>query len=227
MKYFGKFEKDENSRVYRTRTFVCLDGSSQSIEPNVTEIIGTIFMLNPGSSRPLNSEPNSPFEGYAFNQYTDLETDETMNVFIDIFSKLQGNKKFTKGIVEIKNLFNYREGTLTNDDWKFITDDIKKDINHLNINSSPTFYGEFIFFAWGTSKLINSEIKSYSQQIFNKSKKDNMNILYISPKPEVESEKHLSFYHPLGGHWKADKRERFNNSIFETFNSLQAQINFE
>ena len=66
MKFFGKFEKDSNNRIYRTKTFICLDGSSSMKEPKISSIIGTIFMLNPGSSRPLGSDINTPFNNSAF-----------------------------------------------------------------------------------------------------------------------------------------------------------------
>ena len=183
-------------------------------------------MLNPGSSRPLNSDKNNPFKNNIFNNYTKLETDNTMDVFIDVFSKLQKEKKYINGIIEIKNLFNYREGNLTNDDWLFITGNIKNNNNSLNTNINPIFNGNFVFFGWGTSKLVNQEIKNYAKNIFNKCVKDEKIILYISPKTEIESQKYLSFYHPLGGHWKKDKMLKFNESMYEIFNNLEAKINF-
>lgn len=126
MKFFGKFEKDNQSKIYRTRTYIGFDDLVKIEKPNTTDVLGTIFMLNPGSSRPLNSDVNKPFENYTFKQYVELETDDTMNVLMDIFSALQKEKKYLSGIVEIKNLFNYRKSKLLSDDWIFMTDCIKK-----------------------------------------------------------------------------------------------------
>ena len=184
-------------------------------------------MLNPGSSRPLNNDVNKPFENYTFNQYVELEIDETMNVFMDIFTVLQKEKKYLSGIVEIKNLFNYRKSKLLSDDWIFMTDCIKKGDNSLNTKDHLKLNGDFVFFAWGTTKLINKEIKNYSRKILHECKEDDKTILFVSPKSATESEKYLSFYHPLGGHWKIDKRQRFNDSLYQVFRSFNPIVDFK
>ena len=56
MKCYGKFEKDSNGKIYRTKTFICLGGVSQIEEPKNSSVVGIIFMLNPGSSKPLGSD---------------------------------------------------------------------------------------------------------------------------------------------------------------------------
>lgn len=214
IKFFGKFEQDNNRKVYRTKTFLSLDDSTVSQEPATQNIIGTIFMLNPGASKPLASDVNEPFKNYTFNQYVALESDATMSVFMELFNGFQNNEnKYTSGLIEIKNLFNYRESSLSQEDWAFIINDIKENTNSLNINVAPDFHGNFVLFAWGSSKLKNPYLKEYAKSIFTKALNSNKKIIYLSSKNVADSEKLLSFYHPLGGHWKSDKRERFIGSL--------------
>ena len=225
MTFYGKFEIDNQNKIYRTKTFLSLEKLSRIEEPKDTSIIGTIFMLNPGSSRPLGSDSNNPFKNYDFNKYVALEMDPTMLVFHDVFKKLQENNRYLKGVIEIKNLFNYREDRLSDEDWAFLTENIRSN-SRFNIEVVPSFFGEFVFFAWGTSKLKNTHIKQYAKSVFNTAKDQTKNIMYISSKSEEASAKQLSFYHPLGGYWKADKRERFNKSLFKVFASLEAKNDF-
>lgn len=105
--------------------------------------------------------------------------------------------------------------------------DITNNSNTFNIDFSPSFGSDFVFFAWGSSKLKTKEIKEYAKHIFLKSKNENKKVLYISPNDIEKSEKLLSFYHPLGGHWKSDKRERFNGMLFSVFDKLKLVENFE
>lgn len=87
--------------------------------------------------------------------------------------------------------------------------------------------GDFVFFAWGTTKLINKEIKNYSRNILHKCKDDGKKILYVSPKTAMDAEKHLSFYHPLGGHWKVEKRQRFKDSLYQVFKTFHPVVDFK
>lgn len=227
MKIFGKFEKDNNDNVYRTKTFICLNGNSRASEPKKENIVGTIFMLNPGASRPLGSDINDPFKSYVFNEYTELEPDPTMQVFVNVFTKLQSQKKkYVDGVIEIKNLFNYREPALGKEDQTFLRNSIISDSTKLNTDSTPIFHGSFVFFAWGPTGIKNKEIKEYARKILEKSKQDKKEILYISPKDCVESKKNVHYYHPLGGKWKSDTRLRFNSSIYDAFDTLKPICNF-
>lgn len=220
MKFFGKFEQDTNGVVFRTKTYLCLDGTSSVDEPNNDEILGTLFMLNPGSSRPLGSDSKNPFLNYTFSRFTMLEPDDTMNVYVDIFSNLQKVDKFKKGLVEIKNLFNLRKGSLDSTDYDYFINDINSNTQNLNINKHPEFYGQFVYFSWGTSKLKGKIMKDYSKSIFEKSIINGKTILYVSPKNQIESEKQLSFYHPLGGHWNNEKKTRYIDSMKNVFDTL-------
>ncbi len=69
-------------------------------------------------------------------------------------------------LLRLKNLFNYRESNLSSEDWRAVISDITNNSNTFNINFSPTFEGDFVFFSWGSSKLKTKEIKEYSKQIF-------------------------------------------------------------
>lgn len=228
MKFFGKFEKDNNDNVYRTSTFICLNGNSRVSEPRKEDIIGTIFMLNPGASRPLGSDINDPFKSYVFNEYSELQPDPTMQVFVNTFTELQDQKKkYVDGVIEIKNLFNYREPALGKEDQIFFINSIISDSNKLNTDSRPMFHGSFVFFAWGPTGIKKKEIKEYARKVYEKSKQDKKKILYISPKDFTESEKHVHYYHPLGGKWNSDTRQRFNSSIYDAFDTLKPICNFK
>ncbi len=226
MKFFGKFEKDNTGKIYRTKTFMSLNEDSLLDEPEENDILGTIFMLNPGGSRPLGSIEANPFQDYNFGTYVGLEPDKTMVVYQEVFELLKKHGKYTSGVIEIKNLFNFRKSKLTEDDWKFINDEIAQKENLFNVDNSPKFAGDFVFFAWGTSKLKNKPIKEYAKQILLKALGEEKNILYISSKKKDEAKKLLSFYHPLGGHWKPEKRKRFNEALYDVFSQLEAVTNF-
>lgn len=224
MRFFGKFEKD-NNKVFRTKTYLSLGDGMVDYAPENKDIIGTIYMLNPGSSHPKGCDPTDPFLDYTFGTYVDLETDATMNVFIDVFKKLREDKgKYLDGIIEVKNLFNYREATLSNEDWQFIISDIANNETVFNLGNAE-LYGDFVFFGWGASKLKRRELKEFAYEIMNQSK--DQKIIFISPKNDMDSEKHLSYYHPLGGRWKKDKRDRFNNGLYQIFDTLVPITNFE
>jgi len=225
MKFFGKFEKDNTDKIYRTKTFMSLNDDSLLEEPEESDILGTIFMLNPGGSRPLGSSEADPFLGHSFGIYVKLEPDKTMVVYQEVFALLKKHDKYTSGVIEIKNLFNFRKSKLLEDDWKFIKNEIAQKENLFNVDNSPKFTGDFVFFAWGTSKLKSKPIKEYAKQILLKAL-DEKNILYISSKNKDETKKLLSFYHPLGGHWKSEKRKRFNEALYDVFSQREAVTNF-
>lgn len=118
-------------------------------------------------------------------------------------------------VIEIRNLFNFRKSRLTEDNWTYIYDEIEYKTNHLNIDDSPKFVGDFVFFAWGTSKLKSKTTKEYAKKIFLKALKD-----------KEQSEETLSFYHPFRGHWKAEKWIRFNDALCNVFGHLEPVTNF-
>ncbi len=161
------------------------------------EIIGTIFMFNPGGSRPKNI-PNFPI-----NVYLELKKDNTMNTIIELLC----NSCYKSGLIEIKNLFNLRKGSLQNQDFQNFAQEIVSGIASYNIEFFPKFNGQFVFFAWGESLLANLKTEllklkppfrnAYWQSIINSAYKQNKTICYITNKNlRKAAEDEGAFYHP-------------------------------
>jgi len=218
MKVFGKFVQGSNNDVYRTEAYIDLNpfhiNNTYQLPVNNGQlnknIIGTIFMFNPGGSKPKNKNTNN----FGSGNYVELEKDATMKTIIELLC----NSDYECGLIEIKNLFNLREPDSENLNYVNLIGEIQQQQQQQtnnpppshNITLYPKFQGNFVFFAWSLSLLGNllkeantqnpsatNAVNKYFQNIIKSAFDQEKKICYVTKETTSQrAEQYGHFYHP-------------------------------
>ena len=150
-------------KVFRYNTiFQSLDGAG--------EVIGLVYMMNPGLARPASDELFNKLnsEEYASDGLVETKPDETMRKVIDLIKrayKQEGVKLPKRYVFHVENLFNIREknGNIAQKLAKQLLE--AKDVMFLNRNLGTNY--KFTWFAWGQVSVCKDKQKSLLRQFPN------------------------------------------------------------
>ena len=187
MKVFAHYIKDDTTgNEYRWRTLLQIGNS--------WNIIGSIVMKNPGSSKPL-SKIDDEVSLKPLNEFSDkgdwysFSVDKTMQQIENIFRAYykQNGDKTLEGVIQVFNLMNVRDPNLEIALLKnkkancLFSETLKDDLTQL---VSPVYLG------WGSLGK-NPIFKNNAESIFNKVRKE-LNGQYLNPEFYKNS-----YCHPL------------------------------
>lgn len=197
MRVFAKYFTKEGFE-YRKNTLLQFGTID---DPDSWKLIGSLFLINPGSAEPINK--NMCIDGYELNKilkflpnekkcndWFEFKDDPTMRWIESLFSGKYINKsKPLKGIIQLFNLFNLRDPDLENAIVKMAEN--KENVQMFSyredlelIEDKPVYLG------WGLKGKSDEILREFSENIFNKIKSESAN-QYLKDKFEDNS-----FYHP-------------------------------
>jgi hypothetical protein len=199
MRVFAKyFTDDVNGIEYRKNTLLQFGNTD---DPKSWELIGSLFLINPGSAKPISDQH---LEGELLNKileflpneqksndWYEFKSDPTMRFVESLFcDKYIQKTKVLTGVIQLFNLFNLRDQNLEKAIMK-MEENIKNSLIISFKEDLKLIKNKPVYLGWGTKGKTDINLNIIAKEIFERVKFENINN-YLNEKFENNS-----FYHPI------------------------------